>query len=165
MNAPYKKDFLVSWEELHRDARALAWKLSDKSHWLGVVGITRGGLVPACVVARELDLRHVENLCIASYDHKNQGEPNIISAPDLGEDGGRGWLIVDDLADTGSTLKVARKLYPNAHFACVYAKPAGVQQVDAYITEVSQDTWIHFPWDMAVQYSAPIADQKKNKTP
>lgn len=160
MTADYPKDFPVSWEELHRDSKALAWRLSELHKWVGVMAITRGGMAPACIIARELDIRHIETLCISSYDHKNQGESHIIKAPDLDE-GGRGWLVIDDLVDTGNTLKVARKLYPHAHFACVYGKPAGIEQVDTYITEVSQDTWIHFPWDLSSQYSTPIVEQKR----
>ena len=44
---------------------------------------------------------------------------------------------------------------PKAHFATVYAKPQGEPQVDTFITGVSQDTWIFFPWDMALQYVQP----------
>lgn len=160
MSENYQKDFPVSWEEMHRNAKALAWRLSELGPWTGVIGITRGGLVPACIMARELDIRMVDTLCIASYDHKDQGSASILKQPELA-DGGKGWLIVDDLVDTGNTLKIARKLYPNAHFAAVYAKPAGKGLVDTFITEVSQDTWIHFPWDMSFQYAAPIADQRK----
>ena len=68
---------------------------------------------------------------------------------------GTGILVVDDLVDTGRTLELVRKLYPQAHFATVYAKPMGNSQVDTYVTEVSQDTWISFPWDMALQYVEP----------
>ncbi len=68
---------------------------------------------------------------------------------------GIGVLIVDDLVDTGKTLEVVRSLYPRAHFATVYAKPAGRGQVDTFVTAVSQDTWIFFPWDMALQYVQP----------
>lgn len=160
--ANYQHDFLVTWEQMHRDAKALSWKLSDLGPWKGIIGITRGGLVPACIVARELDVRLVETLCIASYDHKNQGQANILKQPEL-EDGGQGWLIVDDLVDTGGTFKIARELYPNAHLAAVYAKPKGVETTDTFITEVSQDTWIHFPWDLSVQYSTPIIEQKKDR--
>ena len=159
MSNDYPKDFPVSWEELHRDSKALAWRLSDMGKWVGVVAITRGGMVPACIIARELNIKHVETLCISSYDHKDQGKTDIIKAPDLDE-GGRGWLIIDDLVDTGNTLKIAKKLFPNAHMACVYGKPEGIKNADTYITEVSQDTWIHFPWDLSSQYSTPIAEQR-----
>ena len=158
---PHEKGFHVSWDQMHRDARALAWRLDGKAPgdgvWKAVVGITRGGLVPAAIVARELDIRRVDTISIKSYNHQTQSDPQVIKAPqaDLMGDG-TGILIVDDLVDSGKTLEVVRKLYPNAHFATVYAKPSGKPQVDSYITEVSQDTWIFFPWDMALQYVQPF---------
>ena len=62
-----------------------------------------------------------------------------------------------DLVDTGSTARVVREMLPGAHFATVYAKPKGREMVDTFITEVSQDTWIFFPWDLDVAYVAPIS--------
>ena len=73
---------------------------------------------------------------------------------------GDGWLIIDDLVDTGKTARVVRKMLPKAHFACVYAKPLGKPLVDSYITEVSQDTWIFFPWDTDLQFVPPIAGEE-----
>ena len=64
-------------------------------------------------------------------------------------------LIVDDLTDTGKTAALVRSMLPKAHFATVYAKPKGQPMVQTYITEVSQDTWIFFPWDLALQYVEP----------
>ena len=64
-------------------------------------------------------------------------------------------LVIDDLVDSGKTLELVRSKYPKAHFATVYAKPQGRPMVDTFITEVSQDTWIFFPWDMALQYVQP----------
>ena len=72
-------------------------------------------------------------------------------------DKGKGWLIVDDLVDTGTTGRIVREMLPKAHFATVYAKPAGRPMVDTFVTEVSQDTWILFPWDTEPQYAQPIA--------
>ena len=156
------KNFPISWDEFHRHSKLLAWRLKDKGPWKGVIGITRGGLVPACIVARELELRTIDTLCISSYDHKNQRETTILKKADMAGDG-TGWLVIDDLADTGSTFRIARELLPNAYFACVYAKPEGQPTTDAYVTEVSQDTWIHFPWDLEAQYSTPIALDKEAK--
>ena len=65
--------------------------------------------------------------------------------------------MVDDLVDTGRTVEVLRKLMPRAHFAAIYAKPLGRPLVDTYVTEVSQDTWILFPWDSEPQYAQPIS--------
>ena len=159
---PHEKGFHVSWDQIHRDARALAWRLDGKGPgeggtWKAVVGITRGGLVPAMIVSRELDIRVVDTISVKSYNHQAQAEAQVTKSPqaDLMGDG-TGILIVDDLVDSGKTLELVRRLYPRAHFATVYAKPHGKPQVDTYITEVSQDTWIFFPWDMALQYVQPM---------
>ena len=157
---PHEKGFHVSWDQLHRDARALAWRLDgkgpDAGAWRAIVAITRGGMAPAMIVARELDVRTVDTISVKSYDNQSQSEAVVLKSPNaelMGD--GTGILIVDDLADTGRTLAVVRNLYPNAHFATVYSKPHGCGQVDTYITEGSQDTWIFFPWDMALQYVEP----------
>ena len=69
-----EKAFPVSWEQFHRDARALAWRLAGSGPFEAIVAVTRGGLVPAAIIARELELRVVETVCVASYhDYKNQG--------------------------------------------------------------------------------------------
>ena len=152
----FKKDFIVSWAELHRDARALAWRLLELGPWKGIIAITRGGLVPAAVIARELEIRIVDTICVNSYDEQSQGEPKLLK--ETAEKGdGEGFLLIDDLVDTGATAKIVKASVPKAHFATVYAKPAGRPLVDTFITEVSQDTWIRFPWDMEMGYSQPIA--------
>jgi xanthine phosphoribosyltransferase len=156
------KRFPVSWDQFHRDARALAWRLSDKGPFEAIICITRGGLVPAAIVARELELRIIETVCIASYhEYKTQGSLMILKdiAPRVlavGDGKGQGVLVIDDLTDTGKTAHVVRNILPNAHFATVYAKPQGVPLIDTFITEVSQDTWIYFPWDMDLTYVDPV---------
>jgi len=158
---PHEKGFHISWDQIHRDARALAWRLEKEGpgpdgDWRAVVAITRGGMAPAMIVARELDIRTVDTISVKSYDHQSQSEARVLKSPDaelMGD--GTGILIVDDLVDSGKTLELVRQLYPKAHFATVYAKPKGRPMVDSFITEVSQDTWIFFPWDMALQYVEP----------
>ena len=157
---PHEKGFHVSWDQLHRDARALAWRLDgqgpDHGAWRAVVAITRGGMAPAMIVARELDIRTVDTISVKSYSHQTQSAPRVIKSPDIDIVGdGEGVLIIDDLVDTGKTLEVVRAQMPKAHVATVYAKPMGRDQVHTYVTEVSQDTWIFFPWDMALQYVEP----------
>tara|TARA_A100001011_G_scaffold365998_1_gene418190 strand:+ start:239 stop:742 length:504 start_codon:yes stop_codon:yes gene_type:complete len=158
---PHEKGFHVSWDQLHRDARALAWRLDgngpNDGAWSAIVAITRGGMAPAMIIARELDIRIVDTINVKSYDQQSQAEPKIIKTPDskIVRDG-TGILVIDDLVDTGKTLESVRALMPKAHVATVYAKPLGRSQVDTFITEVSQDTWIFFPWDMALQYVEPF---------
>ena len=160
--------YAVSWDQLHRDARALAWLMMDKGPFTGIVAITRGGLIPAAIIARELDVRLVESVSIVTYaagssgtliEEEHGGTPTVIKPPAAAGDGA-GFLIVDDLVDTGTTARVVRGLLPRARFASVYAKPAGRGTVDDYITEVSQDTWILFPWDTEPQFVAPLAQRR-----
>lgn len=151
-NVNVKKVFPVSWGEFHRNAKALAWRLTDIGPWRGVIAVTRGGMVPACVVARELNVTVVETVSVVGY-HPDDSNPQILDEAtivkfpaNVGD--GEGWLVVDDLVDTGRTVDVLRKIMPKAHYATVYAKPMGRPLVDTFITEVSQDTWIYFPWEV-----------------
>ena len=161
MDEKWQKSFPVSWDQFHRDARALAWRLNAAGPFRAVVGITRGGMVPACIVARELGIRIVETVSVASYDYDKQGEVSVLKgvSETFTADKGQGILIVDDLVDTGATAKVVREMMPKAHFATVYAKPSGRPLVDTFVTEVSQDTWIYLPWDMEMTFAAPIRDK------
>ena len=157
---PHEKGFHISWDQIHRDSRALAWRLEKRGpfdgEWSAVVAITRGGMVPAMIIARELDIRVVDTISVKSYDHQSQSAARILKSPNKDLMGnGKGILIIDDLVDSGRTLEIVKDLYPKAHYATIYAKPKGRPMVDSFITEVSQDTWIFFPWDMALQYVAP----------
>jgi len=165
-----RKDFPVTWDELHRHSKALAWRLVELGPWRGIVAVTRGGMVPAAIVARELDVRLVDTFCVASYENERpQGEANVVQSTPLSRSrvvkgvpgDGEGMLIIDDLVDTGHTARIVREALPKAHFATVYAKPAGRPLVDTYVTEVSQDTWILFPWDIEPQFAPPIASALK----
>jgi xanthine phosphoribosyltransferase len=157
---PHEKGFHISWDQIHRDSRALAWRLDGKGPidgtWKAIVAITRGGMAPAMIIARELDVRTVDTISVKSYSHQDQSEAKVLKAADTDIIGdGTGVLIIDDLVDSGKTLKLVRDLYPNAHYATVYAKPEGRSMVETFITEVSHDTWIFFPWDMSLQYVEP----------
>ena len=161
MNQSGQKSFPVTWDQFHRDSRALAWRLQGLGPFDAVVAIARGGLVPGAIVARELNIRMVESVAVKSYDHQNKGEIRVLKAvaPEIiaRDKAGGKILIVDDLVDTGATARIVREMLPGAHFATVYAKPKGREMVDTFITEVSQDTWIFFPWDLDVAYVPPIS--------
>ncbi len=146
----------ITWDQLHQDTRALSARLMESENFTGIVAVTRGGLIPAAIIARELEIRLIETVSIITYQDQAIGQPTIAKAPTAAGDG-TGFLLIDDLVDTGTTARVARALLPKAHFACVYAKPAGKPLVDTFVTEVPQDTWILFPWDTAPQFAPPLA--------
>ena len=160
MSEQAAKAFPVSWDQFHRDSRALAWRLSGgEAGFRAIVCITRGGLVPAAIVARELGTRVIETISIASYgESRQQGSLNVLKglSEEIMASEGKEILVVDDLVDTGATMKLVRQMLPKAHVATVYAKPLGRPLVDTFVTEVSQDTWIYFPWDLELSYAKPI---------
>jgi xanthine phosphoribosyltransferase len=138
----------VTWNELHRDALLLAWRLHEVRHFKGIIAVSRGGLFTAQAVAYELDIHYVDTYCIKSYNHQEQTVCEDLKVPQLPA-GTRtdDFIVIDDLADTGQTFKHIKTRYPTAHYAAIYAKPQGESQCDSFITEVSQNTWIYFPWD------------------
>ena len=151
-------DHFLSWDDIQRDCRALAHRLIDEP-WKGIIAITRGGMIPAAILARELELRVIDTLCIASYRHQDQGEADILKAAASAGDG-QGYLLVDDLVDTGNTATIAKKHYPRARFICLYAKPKGQPLADDYCRAFAQDVWLHFPWDSTLQYAPPLAENR-----
>lgn len=165
MTRPYDDDVIVSWPELHRDARFLSKELHDRGPWKGIIAIARGGLVPAALVARELDIRLVDTVCAVSYRsgetggaEQSQGEIEFLKkVPGDGE----GFLLIDDLVDTGKTARAVREMLPKAFFATLYAKPAGRPIVDFCVKEFKQNKWIYFPWDIDYGFATPIKDGGK----
>ncbi|MGM0480592.1 MAG: xanthine phosphoribosyltransferase [Pseudomonadota bacterium] len=156
------REFFVSWEELHRATKELARRQLPAEQYKGIIAVSRGGLVPTAIIARELNLRTIDCIAVSSYDHDQQRDQlltlkDVSATPD-----GEGFLVVDDLVDTGNTLKHLRQRLPKAKFITVYAKPSGMTLVDDYVADLEQDTWIHFPWDMHLHYVEPLAGQHRS---
>lgn len=159
---PYEDDIVISWAELHRDTRYLCHELLKKGTWKGIIAIARGGLIPAALIARELDIRIIDTICAVSYDVAQAGaaatvQGNVQILKGVAGDG-EGYLLIDDLVDTGGTARVVRKLLPKAFFATIYAKPKGRDVVDLFVKEFKQNKWIHFPWDIEYKFATPIKD-------
>ncbi|HHF6670068.1 TPA: xanthine phosphoribosyltransferase [Haemophilus influenzae] len=149
--------YVVTWDMFQMHARRLSERLLPASQWKGIIAVSRGGLFPAAVLARELGLRHIETVCIASYhDHNNQGELQVLHAAQV-PNGGEGFIVVDDLVDTGNTARAIRQMYPNAKFVTVFAKPAGAELVDDYVIDIPQNTWIEQPWDLGLTFFPPLS--------
>ncbi len=161
-DTPTPTAYHLTWDEFHRDTRALAQRLlASGKTWRGIVGIPRGGLIPAAIIARELNIRLIDTLCIASYDHDKQGRPEILKTV-IGDS--NDLLLIDDLVDTGATAAIARELLPHATMIAVYAKPAGKANATYWQREFAQNVWIHFPWDCdylnhAWRYAEPLHRQ------
>lgn len=148
--------YVVTWDMFQMHSRKLAERLLPASQWKGILAVSRGGLFPAAVLSRELGIRYVETVCISSYDHDDQGELKVLHAAQV-ENGGEGFIVVDDLVDTGNTARAIREMYPNARFVTVFAKPQGASLVDDYVIDIPQETWIEQPWDLGLVFVPPMA--------
>jgi xanthine phosphoribosyltransferase len=115
------------------------------------------------LIARELDIRLIDTVCVVSYGASGgaaeQIQGNLQVLKGVSGDGD-GFLMVDDLVDTGKTARMVRSMLPKAHFATLYAKPAGRPIVDTFVKEFKQTKWIFFPWDIDYKFSTPVKDRK-----
>ncbi|EGS0283284.1 xanthine phosphoribosyltransferase [Salmonella enterica subsp. enterica serovar Enteritidis] len=146
--------YVVTWDMLQIHARKLASRLMPSEQWKGIIAVSRGGLVPGALLARELGIRHVDTVCISSYDHDNQRELKVLKRAE-GDGGAAG---IDQIVDDDKAFAVAiREMYPKAHFVTIFAKPAGRPLVDDYVIDIPQNTWIEQPWDMGVVFVPPIS--------
>ncbi len=141
------KKIYISWEDFHQHTKALCQKIKTRGTYNKIVAVSRGGLIPAGIIAYELDIRNNEAINFSSYDNNEQRKDEDIKfEAHIGEVDAK-TLIVDDLSDSGRTFQVLRKYYPQATFVTVYAKQKGAQQVDIYAEDMP-DEWIVFPWDV-----------------
>ncbi len=147
--------YIVTWDMLQVEGRKLAKRLLPATQWKGIIAVSRGGLVPASIIARELGIRHVDTVCISSYDHDSQRDLKVLKRA---EGDGEGFIVIDDMVDTGGTAKAIREMYPKAHFVTIFAKPLGKPLVDDYVVDISQDTWIEQPWDTGVVFIKPLIE-------
>jgi xanthine phosphoribosyltransferase len=152
MDAETRHHLALSWDRIQQDSADLAAKLAGQWQWRGIVAVARGGLVPAALVARALGIRNLETVSVATYQDERLGEPELLKLPSAAGDGS-GWLVIDDLVDTGATMKIIRALLPKAHVGVLYAKPIGLPLADSFVAEFPQDSWIDFPWEMVASPS------------
>ncbi|WP_343190456.1 xanthine phosphoribosyltransferase [Buchnera aphidicola (Mollitrichosiphum nigrofasciatum)] len=154
-----KKKYIVTWDNLHFFTRKLVKKIIYTRNWEKIIAVSRGGLVSASIISRELNIRYVDTLCISSYEVTDFKKTKILKNSSFL---GKNVLIVDDLVDTGSTARFIRNMYPDAYFVTIFAKPMGKIFVDKYVVDISQDTWIEQPWDMHWSYIKPIKNLNIN---
>lgn len=151
----YTSALYVSWDDIQMMCRDLAVSIhKDAPEIDKILAITRGGMFPAGIIARELNIRQIETVSIASYDEQQRHEPKILKM--CAEQFRSNVLVVDDLADTGTTLRLLQKELTNARFATLFVKPQGAGLVNWSAREVPQSTWVRFPWDTIRQYTAPL---------
>ncbi|XBC39444.1 MAG: xanthine phosphoribosyltransferase [Buchnera aphidicola (Nurudea shiraii)] len=150
------KKYIVTWDMLQIYARKLAYKLLPATQWDGIIAVSRGGLIPSALLARELNIRFIDTICISSYDHNNLRDLRILKYASMTKLNESKIIVVDDLVDTGGTGQVIRHIYPKATFVAIFSKPMGKLLVDKYVIDIPQKVWIEQPWDMGISYKSPL---------
>lgn len=139
----------ITWRESDLLLSELAKKVTLNTPlggWKGIIAVSRGGLVPAGILAYKLDIKLVAVVGAESYEGKEQNVLKIIRNPHLNKESGH-YLLVDDLVDTGGTIKGLRPILPSHTVAVLFAKPKGEEYADVYAEKAEQDQWITFPWE------------------
>ena len=160
-----EKTFL-NWENIQEDCKVLADKLSEQN-FSCIIGIANGGMIPATLLAKYLKVDKLLSANLKSYQddkprdgaHSTKDVVKVISFPDWGElKKEKKVLIVDDLSDTGLTLREIKQMDNIINqeredkedcwvYSTLYYKPKTVLAPDYTVREFNNDEWIVFPWE------------------
>lgn len=139
----------ITWEQANELAVKLAKNIKESNIEVeGILCVIRGGMIPSYLVARELGLKQIKNICLQAYGNSRtkgeirhitiEGVTDHLRHPDK-------WLIVDDIADSGTTIAWLRHQYPGIRSACLFSKHA--DRCDYCAELVDENAWIDFPWE------------------
>ena len=139
--------FYISWDEFHHDVKAVCQKIRQKGEYNKIVAISRGGLIPAGIIAYELDIRQTAVVNVVTYiGEKHKKLDSLVDDTQAGATDEK-TLIIDDLADSGQTMRLLRASFPLATRVVIYTKPKGQGVADIFARELP-DKWVVFPWDV-----------------
>jgi hypoxanthine phosphoribosyltransferase len=148
--APAKE--LMGWQDLGDAGRQLAQAVHDSGFRPDIVlAIARGGLLPAGAVGYALGIKNTYCMNVEFYtgvDERLDVPMVLPPVPDFVDVSDKSLLVVDDVADTGMTLKVVQDFchgkLAEVRTAVLYEKPRSLIKCD-YVWRRT-DRWIEFPW-------------------
>lgn len=151
----------MTWSMFGSASRVLAESVADSGFVPDIVlGISRGGLIPAGAMAYALDCKNLFTISVEFYTGVNERLDVPVMLPpflDAGDLDDARVLIVDDVADTGMTLELVhdfcRGHVAEARTAVLYRKPQSIMEPDYAWSKT--DRWITFPWSIA----PPVVDR------
>jgi xanthine phosphoribosyltransferase len=124
---------------------------ADAASFSGIAVVLNGGFIPAYWLRKLLGIAGVDLplalIDVRSYhDYMQQGAIEAVMLPDLGD--GQGWIIIDEVCDTGNTFAFLQSHYPRAVYASLTVKEKGRGVVDHFGLSFAQDQWLVFPWEV-----------------
>ena len=148
MSQTMNKNFIkLTWQDIDDYVVRLANRLRpvvEEKHITKICAITRGGLFPAALLAREFDLRYIDTICARSYVGTESKDVEILK---IAADTGENFLVVDEIAETGKTIDAIRKCLKNTVVATIFATEEGKKHVDFYEAVKADNDWLMFPWE------------------
>ena len=144
------KKLYYSYDEFRKDTLQLLQILPQKE-FDTIIGVARGGLTLAHMLSEALDIRNVQSISTQLYDD-TQKRDSITIIETCSLESSKNILIVDDIADSGETLKALYNhltlTYPQLHFktATLFYKQSSCFESDYWVKEA--DTWIEFFWEV-----------------
>ncbi|MBP3688331.1 MAG: hypothetical protein J6J35_08255 [Alphaproteobacteria bacterium] len=140
----------LNFDEIKHLSDILAQKIAADCADLSqatLVAVSRGGLIPAQLIAYKLNIRDIRVMKLISYDEDNtRQEIKDISTDRLFD--GADVYFIDDLADSGATVRYIRKKFPTARLCSLLEKTCCNKHPDITAREgIKENTWVIFPWD------------------
>ena len=153
---------IVSWDQAYQMTFYLFEKMVEENYFPEIiVGIARGGWIPARLIADFFGNRRTANIKIEFYDSTNRASEDPIITQEISENvEGKVVLIVDDVADSGKSLRAAiehikLKNPKEIRSATLYYKKHSIIMPSYFIKETQ--LWIVYPWEygefVAFQYN------------
>ncbi|NIP72721.1 MAG: phosphoribosyltransferase [Gammaproteobacteria bacterium] len=156
---------VVSWNRVHRLTRRLAWRIRDGGRRPEViVAIARGGYVPARILCDYLYVTELTSIRIVHYTAGTHREKQARLAEPLSVDvRDRAVLIVDDVSDTGDTLRLSRdhvcQFEPrDVRIGVLHHKTVSAVAPDYFAARMTEWRWVVYPWAMIEDISGLLAD-------
>lgn len=143
----------VDYETIDFLSRALAFRFKlNGREFSHVIGISRGGLLPAEIISYVLDAKFLAYGASSYEDDQQKNSLDVtqdINFDDLPDDSR--LLIVDDKCDTGKTIQHMKDVigdrFDYVRYATVFAEKRSIKKVDHYGVVLPDHTWIDFPWE------------------
>lgn len=138
----------INFAQIDNACFSIARKIEQQSpNGFVIAAVSRGGLVPAVIISHYLNYKDIRFIRLSSYDDKEKTQTRIADStcdevPDTPH-----TYIIDDICDSGETLRYLRRKYPSANIFTLINKNPQLQPDYAPLTEDS-GVWVHFPWEV-----------------
>ena len=143
---------VLTWDLFGKAARELAGAVVESGYQPDLIlSITRGGMLPAGAMSYAMGMKNLHIINVEFYTGVDERLPLPVFLPPVPaavDLSGQKALIIDDVADTGETLRMVRDFcathVAETRTALLYEKPTSVVRCD-YVWKRTSD-WISFPW-------------------